>query len=321
MILFGTTGDGQPVHAITLTNEDLSATILTYGAILQDVRLAGVPYSLTLGSDTLSDYEDVMAFHGSLVGPVANRISGAETSIAGQTFTFEKNLNQRHTLHSGSGGTQAKVWQVEECSPKMLILSVILPNGEAGFPGARHVTAHFSIDDTNGLILSVTTKTDAPSILNFTNHSYWNLDGSPSFSGHKINVAADRYLPSTDEFLPTGEIVPVAGTAFDFNRAKALQPGNPPLDNTFCVANERRALTEVTALEGQSGIRMTVATTEAGLHLFDARSAQRPNGPFYEGIAIEAQNWPDASNHAHFPSLDVTPDAPVTQTTRWRFSR
>lgn len=320
MILFGTTKTGETVCVVKLDNGTLSATILTLGAILQDLRLTGVPHALTLGSDSIADYEDTMGFHGSVVGPVVNRLTDAKAPINGQTHHFETNLAKRHTLHSGSAGTHSKVWQVEEHSNDTATLTHKMPHGEGGFPGNRILTARYDLIDTT-LRLTLTTTTDAPSLANVTNHSYWNLDGTDHMRDHTIEVAANDYLPSDAHFIPTGEIAPVDNTPYDLRLAKALTPAKPPLDNTFCVARARRPLTHCGTLRGASGVIMEVATTEPGFHLYDARAAQRPSRPFYEGLAIECQGWPDAPNRADFPAIEVRPDQPVVQITQWRFSK
>lgn len=321
MKLFGKTRAGEDVHAITLSNGPLSVSILTYGAILQDVRLDGVPYSLTLGSDNFTDYLDKIPFHGSVAGPVVNRISTAQAEIDGNTHHFDKNLNGRHTLHGGSASVHNKVWQIDKYSQIDATLSQKLPDGAGGFPGNRTASAHFEITEAGLLSLTLTTQTDASSIANLTNHSYWNLDGSDRFDGHQLKIPADFYLPTTDEAIPTGEVATLASTPFDFREPRALMRDAPPLDNTFCIANARGALRRALSLSGQSGLTLDVHTTEPGIHLFDARSAARPGRPNYEGIAIEAQSWPDAPNQPHFPSIAITPESPSIQTTTWQFSR
>lgn len=320
MTPFGTTKAGKTVHEITLANGTLTATVLTLGAILQDVRLTGVPYSLTLGSEHLPDYEGNLQFHGSVVGPVVNRLTDSQAHIDGQLHLFEANLAGRHTLHSGSAGTQAKVWQVLDHSDTTVTLFHEMPHGEGGFPGNRRLTARYDLDG-NALRLTLTTTTDAPGLANATNHSYWNLDGTDHMRDHSMQIDADHMLPSDDHFIPTGEIAAVENTPFDFRTPCALIPGAPPLDNTFCVARARRAVTHCGTLRGSSGVTLQIATTEPGFHLFDARSARRPDRPFYEGLAIECQGWPDAPNKPGFPAIDVHPDQPVVQITQWRFSK
>nr|WP_268821670.1 aldose epimerase family protein [Octadecabacter dasysiphoniae] len=299
-----------------MSGHGLSVTVLTYGAIVQDVRLDGVAHGLTVGSDLLTDYENEMRYFGCVVGPVANRLQNAEATIDGKPHRFEANLNGRHTLHSGTTGAQSQVWFIDEITENGLALSLILPNGHGGFPGNRRIEALYEIISGPTLRLTLTTTTDAPSIANATNHSYWNLDGSNDISGHSIAITANSYLPTDDiDALVTGEIRDVTGTPYDLREMTPLTPAKPPLDHTFCVARNRGALMEYLKLTSASGVAMSVATTEAGVHIYDARDAG------YCGVAIEAQGWPDAPNKSGFPSIEIAPDKPAVQITEWRFSK
>ncbi len=318
---FGTTDSGVEVKRITLSAGDLTVCVLTLGAIVQSVRLAGVAHDLTLGSERLADYLGPMRSHGSLIGPVVNRLTNAQAPIGGKLHRFEANLLGQHTLHSGACCTRAKHWTIESSDETSATLSLDLPDGEGGFPGNRHVTCRFSVDAPASLRMEVTTTTDALTLVNFANHSYWNLDGTANWAGHSLRVAADRRLPTTDFFAPTGEIVDVTGTPWDLREPAVITPGEPPFDTNYCLSDARAALRDVLWLTGRDGITMTVATSEPGIQVYDARSAARPGGPFHEGLAIEAQNWPDAPNHAGFPSIEVGPEAPCVQVTEWRFAK
>ena len=314
MIPFGTTKGGDDVHAITLAAHSLSVTILTLGAILQDVRLDGIAHRLTVGSDHVSDYDGAMKYHGCVVAPVANRLKDASAKVDGQLHQFEANLDGRHTLHSGSDAAQGQVWQIDEATPKHLILCHDMPHGRGGFPGNRTITARFKILSGPALRLTLITTTDRTTVANATNHSYWNLDGSADFNGHQLQITAPSYLPVDDiSTLVTGDVRDVAATPYDFREMTTLMAGHPALDHTFCVATNRRDLTTCLTLKGRNGVTMTVATTEAGMHVYDGRDTG------YAGLAIEAQGWPDALNNASFPSIQITPDAPAVQITEWRF--
>ena len=315
---FGTTSAGVAVQRITLRSGPLTASLLTWGAVLQSLWMAGVGQSLTLGSDRLADYEDDMRYHGSLIAPVVNRFSGAQAPIAGQTHQFDRNQDNRITLHSGSAGTHLKVWDLVDATETSATLSLTLPDGEGGFPGTRTINTRFTLTDT-ALRMNITATTTAPTLLNPANHSYWNLDGTDSWAGHTLRIAADHYLPTTPDFTPTGEIVATAGSAHDFRNARTITPHNPALDNCFCLADGDRALTDVLWLTGQCGLEMTVATTAPGIQLYDGRNAIRPGKAGYEGIAIEAQGWPDAPNHPEFPGIELHPGQTYHQITEWRF--
>ena len=142
---FGTTATGQDVACVTLSGHGLTVAIITKGATLQSVRLAGVDHDLTLGSNSLADYEGKMRHHGSLVAPVVNRFKGATAPIDGKLRMFEANQDGKHTLHCGAAGTQHKVWNVVEANDTAVTLALDLPDGEGKMPGNRHVTARFSL--------------------------------------------------------------------------------------------------------------------------------------------------------------------------------
>jgi aldose 1-epimerase len=317
---FATTPQGTSVRKVVLNSGDLAVSILTFGAILQSVRLAGVPHDLTIGSDDFADYLGPMHYHGALVAPVANRISGAQADIAGTLHRFEANQADRITLHSGSSGAHAKVWDIADHGPAHVTLSLDLPAGLGGFPGNRQVRATFRITDRATLRLDILATTDAPTLFNAVNHSYWNLDGTPDWSGHQLQIAAEHYLPTTADVTPTGEIAAVTGTPFDLTRAHAITPQHPALDTNFCLSTAREPLRDVLWLTGTSGLAMTVATTEPGIQVFDGRNPRPGHAP-YQGLAIEPQCWPDAPHNPAFPSIVLNPDAAYHQTSEWRFSQ
>jgi aldose 1-epimerase len=317
---FGTTAAGQEVRKITIGHGDLTVSVLTKGATLQSVRLTGVAHDLTLGSDVLADYEGRMRHHGSLVAPVVNRFTGARAPIGGKTFQFEANQSARHTLHFGAVGTQHKIWTIAALSDTAVTLAVDLPAGEGNMPGNRPVRATFAVTE-RGLQLDITATTDALTLFNAANHSYWNMDGSDTWAGHRLRIAADRYLPVTADFCPTGQIAPVAGTLFDLRQMRAISPGVDTYDHNFCLSDGQQPLREVLWLTGASGITMTISTTEAGVQVYDGRGGMRPGRSLYEGLAIEPQNWPDAPNHAGFPSIELARGATYHQMTEWRFTK
>ncbi|MGV8989520.1 MAG: aldose epimerase family protein [Cypionkella sp.] len=318
---FGITATGEEVQRVTLKSDGLSAAIITRGAVLQSVRLDGVDYDLTLGSDDLADYEGKMRNHGALVAPVVNRLSDGKAVIGGKVHEFEKNQNGIHTLHSGPASTQQKVWSLIASDDSSATLALDLPDGEGNFPGNRHVEARFSVHPGHVLRMEVTATTDALTLFNAANHSYWNMDGSENWAGHSLQVAAATYLPTSDTFAPTGEIADVTGTDKDFRRGRKITQGDTVLDHNFCLSGGRQSLRDVLWLTGTSGLTMTLATTESGIQLYDGRAATRPGRSTYEGLAIEAQNWPDAPNHPGFPSIELKPGETYRQITEWRFTK
>ena len=320
---FGHTRDGRQVRAVRLASPQLAATVLTWGAALQDVRLAGTDRSLTLGCDRIEAYEGPMGYYGTLVGPVANRIGGARAVIAGQDCRFPANEGTT-LLHSGASGVHARHWALDAADATSLRLRLVLEAGEGGFPGRREISATYLVDGA-ALTLTIAATTDAPTLMNLAQHGYWNLDGSATTAGHRLRIAADRYLPG-ENGMPTGEVCAVSGV-FDLRdgRVPDLSEG---YDHNFCLSDAPRALTEVAELTGTSGVTMRIATTEPGLQVYDGVNVRTapfaghgavPYTPF-AGIALEPQRWPDAPNRPAFPSILLSPGETYRQETRWTFA-
>ncbi|MFN6951841.1 MAG: aldose epimerase family protein, partial [Albidovulum sp.] len=229
-------------------------------------------------------------------------------------------------LHSGAQGLHARVWMVEDAGQDHATLRIDLADGEDGFPGNRTFRAHFRLSSPATLTVDLTATSDAATLVNLAHHGYWNLDGSTDVAGHRLTIAADAYLDVDDMMIPKGSPRAVAGTAYDFRKARPLS-GAPPLDHNFCLAPARRDLTEVAILTGASGVRLRIATTEPGLQVYDGRHFAVPAGGGLEGraygpragIAFEPQIWPDAPNRPDFPSALLQPGETARQTTRFRF--
>lgn len=313
MQVFGTTKDGKTAHTIALRAGNLTVTLLTYGARVQDLRLAGIDHELTVGSDDLADYEGAMLYHGAIVGPVANRISTARVRLDGMMYELERNNGPAH-LHSGSQGAHAQVWDVIETTAASATLALDMPDGFAGLPGRRRVTAQFTLTAPATLTLTISATSDGTTLMNLANHSYWNLDGSGTWHGHSLRIAADHYLPIDDAFCPTGDVADVTGTGMDLRQGPVLGVQTPPLDHNFCLSDGVEPLRDVLWLTGQGGVSMVMATTMPGMQVFDRR-------PDHSALAIEAQHWPDAPNNAHFPQIKLAAGATYQQITRWSFAR
>lgn len=327
-VIFGATPDDRPVHKLSIGSDALSVSVLTLGAAIQDVRLADVGHSLTLGFPELGPYLDPFYHAGTIMGPVANRIGQARAAIEGIDHRFDANFLGAHVLHSGTAATHLKIWKIEAHRSDTLELSICLPDGEGGFPGNRRLMARFAVDGAS-LTLTLRAETDQPTLMNLANHSYWNLGPGSTTLGHTLFAAADHYLPSDPETLiPTGEVAPVDGTRFDFRRGRALTSGRDGLlDLNLCLSQTRQPLRPVARLVGPTGAAMEMATTEPGLQVFDghilgAASVVTADGRItepYAALALEAQFWPDAPNHPAFPSIVLRPETDWTQVTEWRF--
>ena len=321
MAYFGTTQSGEDVEKITISSGDLTVSILTLGAVVQDVRLTGVRHRLALGSDELKDYETTMGYFGAIVGPIANRISNARVRLDGMMYELERNENGDTHLHSGSQGVHRKIWQVASQTAESVTLALTLPDGAAGLPGQRDIMVTYQVSALATLTMTINGTTDAATCMNLASHIYWNLDCSKTWEGHHLRIAADHYLPIDDRTCPTGEIATVAGTPMDFRKGQVPQIGAPALDHNFCLAGGKQALRDVLWLTGNAGVAMTMATTEAGVQIHDAATSRRPGKSCYEGLVIEPQAWPDTPNHRGFGSITVTGEQPYTQVTRWQFTR
>lgn len=325
---FGTAPDGTVVQQVRLEAGALAAMVLTWGARLQDLRLAGTPWPLVLGSPTLSGYLGPMAYVGAVVGPVANRLAGAEAVVGERRHRLVANEAGRTTLHGGPRGTHARTWRIEAAEPAAVRLALDLSDGEEGFPGNRRLVAEYRLAPPATLTLTLSATTDRPTLMNLAPHPYWNLDGSADISGHRLRVAAERYTPTGPGLIPTGAVDPVAGSRFDFRAARGLHEARE-LDLNLCLAESPRGLTEVAELCGARGVRLTLATTEPGLQLHDAgRMATAPaiglTGVPYgprAGIALEPQGWPDACHHPGFPPILLEPGGGREQRTRLSLSR
>lgn len=319
---FGTTRTGREVHTVTLRRGMLVARVLTLGAILQDLRHAGRP--LTLGADRLDAYDGgPMAYFGAVIGPVAGRLRRAQGRLGGETLSLRTG-DHPHALHCGTAGLHAAVWDVDEAGEDHLRLVTRAAPGVGGLPGTRRFAATYRLaDDRLRLVLEA--GTDAPTWVNLTHHGYWHLGGPPGIDGHRFSVAADRYLPVEDQTLPTGQILPVAGTRFDFRRGRSLGPADR-LDHCFCLSGAERPLTDVARLAAPDGTALTLATTAPGLQVFTGDGAATPGHEGHDGapygprpgLALEAQGWPDAPNHAGFPSIRLDPGAKWRREIVWR---
>lgn len=321
---FGTTAAGKPVQAITLRGGELTARILTHGATLQDLRLAGTPWPLILGSDRLAAYEGPLIWCGAVVGPVANRLAGAAVKIDGQLWQAPPN-DGPNLLHSGPAGTSNQLWEIEAASASALTLRLHLPHGAAHLPGNRVLRAHYALLAPATLELTLTATSDAETLMNLAHHPYWNLDGAPTTAGHRLSVPASRYLPTDGANLPLPP-AQVAQTGHDLRAPRALQT-LPPLDHNYCPEGE--GLREVAQLTGARGLCLRLETDAPGLQVYDGRALAsapfpglmgQPYGP-HAGVALEPQLWPNAPAHRNFPSIALAPGALWRQRSRMHLTR
>lgn len=326
---FGAMPDGTPVDRVVIGSDALQVAVLTWAATVQDVRLSGVDWPLTLGAGTLKAYLEGLRSFGVIIGPVANRVRDGRVAIDGHMYQMPVTAGG-FAQHSGPDSTRSRVWSLDEYGPDHVQLSLVLENGLAGLPGRRALRVLYQVEGAT-LRMRLDATTDAATPINLANHSYWNLDGSARINGHSLRVEADAVCEVDKQFLPTGALTPVEGTYLDHRGvAGPFDPGPGAAYNVnYCLAPARRALTEVAELRGTRGVWMRLSTTEPGLQVFDAETTDTgvhaghggvPYGP-YCSVALEPQGWPDATSHAHFPSVMLRPRETYEQVTEWQFGR
>jgi aldose 1-epimerase len=337
---FGTTADGVAVMRHTLARGALRVQVLDYGGIVSRIEVpdrAGRVANVVLGAAGLAGYAASDAHFGALIGRYANRIAGGRFKLDGQTYQLPRNEG-RNTMHGGPEGFDRRVWRVEAADATSLTLAYRSPDGEQGFPGNLDVTVTYRLEDDDTLAIDYAAVTDRPTIVNLTNHSYFNLagEGAGSALGHVVTVAADTLLETDAEQIPTGAILPVAGTPFDFRTATALgariRAAHPQLalahgyDHTYVLGGDGTLRVVARAVDPESGRCLTVATTQPGLQLYTANmldgTVTGSGGGLYragDAVCFEAQGFPDAPNHPDFPSTVLRPDAPFRATTTYRF--
>ena len=326
--IFGTLPDGTDVQRLVLRGGGLTAAFLTYGALVQDLRLDGHDAPLVLGFPKFSPYPTHSPHFGAIAGRCANRIRDGHLKLDGQEYQLDRNFQGRHLLHGGADGTGKRLWRIVEHGDNYVTFAITLEDGHMGFPGSLTARATYSLYDTGILDIAMTAETDAPTLCNLAHHSYFNLDGGESISNHLLWIDAERYLPVDDALIPTGEIRSVAGSGFNFREPTPIAQAHP-VDHNFCLSRQRVPLRPVARFHSpKSGVTMECLTTEPGLQIYDGAKIAidppglhgKPMGAF-AGLAMEPQVWPNANHHAGFPSAELRPGEIYKQQTQYVFSK
>lgn len=331
--LFGTTEAGDTVRRFTIRGGGLSASIIGWGAVIQDLRLAGHDAPLVLGYDRLEAYEKDAAYFGAAVGRYANRIHGGRFTLGGEHYQGDRNFLGKHTLHGGAEGYARRPWSVSLHGRDFVTLALHDPGGTMGFPGALDVTCTYRLKIPGTLSVEFTATAQETTLCNLAQHSYFNLDdgGAGDVLDHRLMLGAAAYLPVDEELIPIGVVMPVDGTPFDFRQARPLrlegEGGQFAYDHNFCLACERGPLRQAAWLQGgASGIEMEVWTTEPGIQLYAGQyiAAAGPGlggigyHPF-SGLCLETQVWPDAPNRPYFPQATLPAGGTYHHVTEYRF--
>ncbi len=339
---FGKTDDGQTVDLYVLTNGKLTVKVITYGAIITEILTPdrdGKIGDVVLGFDDLKSYTAGHPFFGAIAGRVANRIAKGEFTLDGKEYKLAKN-NGPNTLHGGLKGFDKVVWKAEEVKSEdgpAVRLTYTSPDGEEGFPGNLTATVTYTVTDKGELKIDYTATTDKKTIVNLTQHSYFNLAGPASGNvlDHELTLAADKYTPGDDTLIPTGELAPVKDTPLDFTTAKPIGKDINKIkadpvgyDHNFVLrGGDAKVPFAAKVRDPKSGRIMEVFTTEPGVQFYTGNFLDGSNkgkeGAVYkkhQGFCLETQHFPDSIHHENFPSTVLEPGKTYTQTTIYKFS-
>lgn len=333
---FGKLPDGTPIEIVTLANSHgVSARIITYGATLQALIAPdrqGQKADIALGYDDLTGYVEHPNYFGATIGRFANRIAGARFTLDGKTYNLAVN-DKPNSLHGGTQGFDKRPWHIESVQSganAAVTMTLTSPAGDQGYPGTLKVKEQFSLDEAGALTLDYSATTDAPTVVNLTNHSIFDLAGEGSHHGildQRLTIPASHYTPVDANLIPTGALQAVAGTVFDFTHGRILgqdiRDGRDPqivagrgYDHNFALdAGLTREPKLAARLEDpQSGRVLEVLSTEPGLQLYTGNfldgTRVGKHGHLYrmgDGVALEPQKFPNAPNDPKFASARLDP--------------
>ena len=342
---FGTLPGGEPVEMVSLSNRrGLQAQVLNLGAALHAMS---VPDRQGIFADVVLDHPNLQAmlakpqYFGTTIGRFANRIAHSRFTLADRRYQLPAN-DGAHSLHGGFAGFDKALWKILEHSASHVALSHVSADGDQGYPGTLNATAVYTLDDEDQLTIEYRAVTDRATLVNLTNHAYWNLagEGSGSAMEHELRIAADRYTPIDAQRIPTGEIRPVGGTAFDFRAAKPIARNlfdrqDPQLlhgegyDHNWVIDLEDSGQLRLVAqaYERTSGRMLTMLSTQPGLQFYSGNfldgsilgKSGRPYGKG-DGFALEPQHFPDTPHQPAFPSAWLAPGHTYRSQTVYRFT-
>jgi aldose 1-epimerase len=343
---WGKTATGETVERYTLTNaKGASVQIITLGGTVTSIKVpdrAGALGEVTLGFDGLEGYLKPHPFFGVLVGRYGNRIGNATFTLDGKTYTLAKN-NGENSLHGGQKGFDKYVWKAREVPSRdglAIELTHVSPDGDEGFPGALTATVVYTWTDANGLRIDYTATTDKPTVVNLTNHAYFNLSSGAASTilDHELMLAADHFTPVDKGLIPTGEIRAVKGTPFDFTTSRKIgqhidatdeqiQFGGGYDHNFVLKGNAGSMRMAARVVERTSGRVMDVTTTEPGVQFYtgnflDGTLVGRGGTTYGKraGFCLETQHYPDSPNKPKFPSVVLRPGEKYRTSTQYTFS-
>ncbi|MDF7823252.1 galactose mutarotase [Pontiellaceae bacterium B12227] len=331
---FGKTADGQDVDAFILDNGTVKAKVINYGATIVAIESPdsdGNIDDLVCGFDTIEEYQsDANPYFGACCGRFANRIAEGKFSIDGKVYSLAAN-NGPNALHGGVVGFDKKVWDAEIVGDAVK-MTLVSPDGEEGYPGTLTVELTYSLSAENEFRLEYAASTDKKTVLNLTNHSYFNLAGKGSTHDHYISINADRYTVVDDNAIPSGELRSVVETEMDLLESKPIGENIDAVqglgyDHNYCINQKKEGELTLAAFvcDPESGRTMECWTTEPGVQFYTANfvdNVKGKAGAYYgkqESFCLETQHYPDSPNQPDFPSTELDADETYTQTTIYKF--
>jgi aldose 1-epimerase len=325
--------DGSEVYEVLIASKaGASARILTWGAVIRDlvVPTARGPQSVTLGLNSIEDYVAHSPHFGAVPGRFANRIANGRFVLDGVEYVLHRKPGQKHMLHGGTKAFGQRLWKLGGYDGSSVSLTLESPDGEAGFPGALTATCVYRMLEPATLRVELSAVADKPTVVNLTQHAYFNLDGSQDILDHEVTLFADFYTPADDELIPTGEIRSVAGTPYDFRAARPVRNASGTTYDTNFVAAlrpEADGLATIALVRSPvNGLTLSLHSTEPGVQFYDAAKLDCPvpglHGARYgahAGLCLEAQAFPDSPNRRHFTDCVLRPDSEYRHVSEFRF--
>jgi len=340
---YGNLGDGTEVTLVTLNNSNgIELDIISYGGIITRMLVpdaGGELGDIVLGLDTLEDYVTSNPYFGALIGRYGNRIANGRFAIDGKTYQLDTNDGDNH-LHGGVQGFDKKNWGMEPFvtgKSAGVVMTLVSPDGDQGYPGRLDTRVTYELTDNNELDMHFSATTDKPTIVNLTQHSYFNLAGSGDILGHDLMIDADRYTPVGKGLIPTGELLSVAGTPFDFRQPKPIgqdiQADDEQLklglgyDHNFVLKDtaDDELVLAARVTEPTTGRVLEVLTVEPGVQFYSGNfldGTLHGKGRTYEyrsGFCLEPQHFPDSPNEPGFPSTVLRPGETYSTRIVYRF--
>lgn len=327
---FGTTPDGVAItEAVLALPSGATAAILEYGAVVRDLQVPveGGLQRVVLGHRDLAGYLADKGHLGAIAGRYANRIAGGRFTLDGREYRLTRNARGDHHIHGGAVGFGRKPWRIIGHDDASATLALTSHDGDEGFPGLLDVTCTYRLLPPATLAIELSASTDAPTVVNLAHHSYFTLNYGHSIRDHRVQANASRYTPKDETSIPTGEIVPVAGTPYDFRQPRRLTPPDIVYDINLVLDRTEPGLLWAATVGGPDDLLwLEVHTTEPGLQLYDGSyvGTETPglDGRAHfsnAGLCLEAQKFPDTPNHPNFPSAALYPGAVYEQRTEYRF--